>query len=189
MSNHNTTDKVSFGFWAYLMSDAVLFAGLFATYAVLQGQVFGGYGIGDIVDIPFVAVESVLLLASSFTIGLALLAARHGKRALALSALLITLALGLGFLGMEVHEFAALIGEGQGPDKSAFLSAFFTLLGTHGLHVALGSLWMVVLMAHIAFKGLTEGVLRKLTCLALFWHFLDVIWIFIFTIVYMLGAL
>lgn len=183
------TDKVTFGFWVYLMSDCVLFAGLFATYAVLHTQSFGGVAIDDLVSLPYVLAETILLLVSSFTVGLALLVAHKGKKSLALWALAATLVLGLGFLGMEVHEFAGLIAEGAGPARSAFLSSFFALLGGHGLHVALGSVWMLVLMAHVAYRGLHEGTLRKLACLALFWHFLDVIWIFIFTFVYLFGTL
>ncbi|MBP7770322.1 MAG: cytochrome o ubiquinol oxidase subunit III [Candidatus Pacebacteria bacterium] len=182
-------DKVTFGFWVYLMSDCVLFAGLFATYAVLSGATFGAPGIGDIVSLPYVAGETLLLLTSSFTIGLALLAAQANKKRLVLVALAATLALGLGFLAMEVYEFAHLIGAGHGPDKSAFLSAFFTLLGTHGLHVALGLVWMLVVMAHVYMRGLAAGTRTKLMCLGLFWHFLDIIWIFIFTFVYLFGSL
>ncbi len=183
------TDRVTFGFWVYLMSDCVLFAGLFATYAVLHTATFGGPGVDSIVDLPYVLAETLLLLTSSFTIGLALLAAHMGRKSLTLLALAATLLLGLGFLGMEVGEFTKLIGEGHGPSTSAFLSSFFTLLGTHGLHVALGSVWMLVLMAHVAYVGLAEGTTRKLMCLGLFWHFLDIIWIFIFTFVYLFGSI
>ena len=182
-------DRVTFGFWVYLMSDSVLFAGLFATYAVLSSATFSAVSIGELVSLPFVLAETLLLLTSSFTIGLVLLAAHHHKKYLALLALVVTLLLGLTFLGMELSEFRHLAAEGNGPDKSAFLSAFFTLVGTHGLHVALGSLWMLVLMAHVFLNGLTGGTVRKLACLSLFWHFLDIIWIFIFTFVYLLGAL
>jgi cytochrome o ubiquinol oxidase subunit 3 len=136
-----------------------------------------------------VLAETLLLLTSSFAMGLALLAAHMGKKKLTLLALAATLALGLGFLGMEMGEFIKLIGEGSGPSRSAFLSSFFTLLGTHGLHVALGSVWMLVLAAHVAFRGLQEGTTRKLMCLGMFWHFLDIIWIFIFTFVYLFGSL
>jgi cytochrome o ubiquinol oxidase subunit 3 len=183
------SDKVTLGFWVYLMSDCVLFAGLFATYAVLGGETFGGPAIFDITNLPFVLIETLILLTSSFTIGLAVLAANANKKTSALIALTATLILGLMFLGMEVYEFAHLIGEGSGPSTSAFLSAFFTLVGTHGLHVFFGSIWMLVTMLHIILRGFTPGTLRKLTCLALFWHFLDVIWIFIFTLVYLIGAL
>ena len=184
----NKEDKVTFGFWVYLMSDCVLFASLFATYAVLQGATFGGPSAADIFSLPFVLTETIILLTSSFTVGLALLAAHSQKKFLTLAALAVTLLLGLSFLGMEVNEFGHLIAEGNGPDKSAFLSSFFTLVGTHGTHVFFGALWMFVLTTYIALSGLTAGNIRKLTCLSLFWHFLDIIWIFIFTFVYLLGA-
>lgn len=190
MSKHShEEEKVTFGFWVYLMSDCVLFAGLFATYAVLQGATFGGLTIYDIVDLPFVLTETFILLTSSFTVGLALIAAHHHKKAETIIALLATLILGLTFLGMEISEFKHLIAEGAGPGRSAFLSAFFTLIGTHGAHIFFGSLWMLVLLLHIAYKGLSAGTLRKLACISLFWHFLDIIWIFIFTLVYLMGAL
>jgi len=182
-------DKVVFGFWVYLMSDCILFATLFATYAVLQGATFGAATITEIFNLPFVLAETIILLTSSFTIGLALLAAHEGKKTLTLLGLVATLALGLVFLGMELSEFRHLVAEGNGPSASAFLSAFFTLVGTHGAHIFFGSLWMLVLMAHILLKGLTAGTMRKLLCLSLFWHFLDVVWIFIFTFVYLLGAI
>lgn len=188
MKHAHDTDKVTFGFWLYLMSDAVLFAALFAAYAVLRTETFGGVTPRDILDLPFVLVETLLLLTSSFTAGLALLAAHTGKKSLTLAWLGITLALGLGFLAMELYEFAHLIGEGMGPARSASLSAFFTLLGTHGLHVAAGCLWMLVVMLHIARRGLIPGTYTKLACLSLFWHFLDIVWIFIFTFVYLFAA-
>ena len=189
--NHNdhTTGKVTFGFWVYLMSDCVLFAALFATYAVLHTATFGGPGASDIVDLPYVLWETLLLLASSFTVGLALLLSYKGKKGATLIALAATLVLGLGFLALEVNEFVHLIEEGAGPDRSAFLSSFFTLLGVHGAHVAGGVLWMLVLMAHVAARGLSAGTTRKLACLALFWHFLDIIWIFIFTFVYLFATI
>ena len=188
-SSGTPPQAVVFGFWVYLMSDGVLFAGLFAAYAVLQNATFGGPSAADIFSLPFVLTETLILLTSSFTVGLALLAAHHHKKNLALSALFVTLLLGLTFLGMEVQEFSHLIAAGEGPSRSAFLSAFFTLVGTHGLHVFFGSLWMLVLMAHIIFKGLTSATVRKLTIVSLFWHFLDIIWIFIFTFVYLMGAI
>ncbi|MDO8624176.1 MAG: cytochrome o ubiquinol oxidase subunit III [bacterium] len=187
--NELAHDKVTFGLWVYLMSDCVLFAGLFATYAVLHTASFGGPSAKELFSLPFVLTETLLLLTSSFTCGLALLAAHHHKKNLALLALFATLLLGLAFVSMEVSEFRALVLEGHEPSKSAFLSSFFTLVGTHGLHVALGSLWMLVLMAHIAVKGITAGTTRKLACFGLFWHFLDIIWIFIFTFVYLFGFL
>jgi len=191
-------ENVTFGFWVYLMSDCVLFAALFATYAVLQGATFGGPTAYDLFDLPFVFVETMLLLTSSFTMGLAVIAAREarvgktwpsGPERRLLLLLAVTLFLGLAFLGMEVYEFWHLIAAGEGPTRSAFLSAFFTLVGTHGLHVALGAIWMCVVGAHIWFNGITTGAVRKLTILSLFWHFLDVIWICIFTFVYLFGGL
>ncbi len=190
MSHASTiANKNLFGFWVYLMSDCVLFAGLFATYAVLWRSSFGGPEAYDLANLPFVFGETMLLLTSSFTVGLSLVAARAGKKGLALTLLYITLALGLAFLSMEVFEFSRLIGEGSGPARSAFLSSFFALVGTHGLHVLLGSIWMLSLIVYTTKKGITDSGLRKLSMLSMFWHFLDVIWIFIFTIVYLFGAL
>lgn len=171
------------------MSDCVLFAGLFAVYAVLQGATFGGPTPHELFHLLYVLVETILLLTSSFTIGLATLLALRGSVRGTLAMLGVTLLLGLGFLGMEIHEFTAMIAEGAGPSRSAFLSAYFGLVGTHGLHVALGSLWMIVLMVYLAMRGFTPGNMRKLLCLGLFWHFLDIVWIFIFTFVYLFGNL
>ena len=182
------TERVTFGFWVYLMSDCVLFAGLFAAYAVLYTATYGGATISAIVSVPFVVIETLFLLASSFTAGLALLAGHRRKKNLTLAMLAVTLVLGLCFLGMELSEFGRLIAEGSGPSRSAFLSSFFVLLGTHGLHVFLGSVWMLVLMAHIFFRGVEKNM-RKLITLSLFWHFLDIVWIFIFTFVYLFGAI
>jgi cytochrome o ubiquinol oxidase subunit 3 len=191
MNHHEShiADKNIFGFWVYLMSDCVLFASLFATYMVLQHSTFGGPDAYELANLPFVFAETLLLLTSSFTVGLGLLAARANNKSLTLIALLVTLGLGLTFLGMEVWEFSHLIGEGDGPERSAFLSAFFALVGTHGLHVFFGSIWMAVLIHRIWWQGVTASHMRKLTLLSLFWHFLDVIWIFIFTFVYLFGAL
>jgi cytochrome o ubiquinol oxidase subunit 3 len=185
----HTEDKVVFGFWAYLMSDCVLFAGLFAVYAVLQGSTFGAPAVGDFASLPLVFAQTLLLLVSSFTAGLALLAARRGKKTLTLIALVGTLILGLAFLGMEVSEFSSLLAEHPEASYSASLSAFFVLVGTHGAHIAAGSLWMLVVLAHVLAKGLTAGVVRKIALVSLFWHFLDLIWIFIFTFVYLFGIL
>jgi len=178
-----------FGFWVYLMSDCVLFATLFATYMVLKGATFGGVMPHELANLPFVFVETLLLLTSSFTMGLAVLATHVHKKWLTMLLLLITLTLGLSFLGMEVHEFANLVSEGNGPARSAFLSSFFTLVGTHGLHVFFGSLWMAILVHRIWKQGITASHAHKTFMLSLFWHFLDIIWIFIFTLVYLFGAL
>jgi cytochrome o ubiquinol oxidase subunit 3 len=182
-------DTPVFGFWLYLMSDCVLFAGLFATYAVLLRGVADGPSPGDLVNLPFVYTETMLLLFSSLTMGLALLAARNGKKGLSLAALATTFMLGCAFLFMGLNEFGNLIAEGFGPSRSAFLSAFFVLVGTHGLHVFLGLLWMLVLAAHLLIRGFTESSMTKFTALTLFWHFLDIVWIGIFTFVYLFGVL
>jgi len=178
---------VVFGFWTYLMTDFVLFASLFAVYAVFRGNTFGGPAGSDIFNLPFVLAETLLLLTSSFTCGLSLLAARAGSVRGVLFGLLMTALLGASFVAMEFSEFGKLIAQGHGPQMSGFLSSYFTLVGTHGLHVTLGLVWMVVLMLAIAARGLTRSNMRKLMLLSLFWHFLDVVWIFIFTIVYLMG--
>jgi cytochrome o ubiquinol oxidase subunit III len=185
----NHEDKPLLGFWLYLMSDCILFAGLFATYAVLQYATFGGPSAQDLADLPFVFGETMLLLTSSFTIGLALLAGKRGRKGLLLAGLAATFALGVAFLGMEIAEFRHLVAEGHGPSQSAFLSAFFTLVGTHGMHVFFGLLWMLVVAAHVLLRGLSGATLRRLTMLALFWHFLDIVWVCLFTFVYLVGAL
>ncbi|HVV39246.1 MAG TPA: cytochrome o ubiquinol oxidase subunit III [Candidatus Paceibacterota bacterium] len=189
MKEESLLDKVTFGFWVYLMSDCVLFAGLFATYAVLQDATFGRVSIETIVDLPFVLLETVVLLSSSFTAGIAVLRAREGKKAQSLFALAATWILGFFFILLEGSEFVHLVGEGSGPGVSAFLSSFFVLLGTHGLHVSIGLLWMLILAAYIWRRGFTDTAVRRLTILSLFWHFLDIIWIFIFTFVYLFGSL
>jgi cytochrome o ubiquinol oxidase subunit 3 len=179
----------SLGFWIYLMTDCILFASLFATYIVLQRGTFGGPGSHELFDLQFVLVETLLLLTSSFVCGLTMLAVRVGRKSHVIGGLIATFLLGAAFLGMELSEFATLAAEGHGWWSSAFLSAFFTLVGTHGLHIAIGLLWIGVLVWQIKRRGLTDGVVRRLGLFGLFWHFLDVIWIFIFTIVYLMGVL
>lgn len=181
-----TDDKVIFGFWVYLMSDCVLFAGLFAAYAVLHTATFGGPTGREIFSMQLVFFETIALLTSSFTMGLAMLSVYNRKKHLVILSLLLTLFLGWSFLGMELSEFKQLFSEGHSWRESAFLSSFFTLVGTHGLHVLLGSLWMLVLILSVAWRGLEPSNTRKLMCLSLFWHFLDIVWIFIFTFVYLL---
>jgi cytochrome o ubiquinol oxidase subunit 3 len=178
-----------FGFFAYLMSDFVLFAGLFATYAVFRGSTAGGPAGSALFNLPYVLTETLLLLTSSVTVGMALLAASSARCRAVLGWLGATAALGAAFVAMEAAEFARLVAAGQGPGRSGFLSAYFTLVGTHGLHVAIGLLWMIALIIVIARRGLARASLRKLALLALFWHFLDIVWIFIFTIVYLMGNL
>jgi cytochrome o ubiquinol oxidase subunit 3 len=182
-------EKATFGFWLYIMSDCLLFASLFATYAVLHNATFGAPSSKELFSLPFVLLETMILLTSSFTVGLAVLYARAENMRLTLSFLVITLLLGLAFLFLEIREFHMFILEGASFTKSAFLSAFFTLVGTHGLHVALGSLFMLVLILMLALRGFGEAMMRRLVCLSVFWHFLDIIWIFIFTIVYLMGTL
>jgi cytochrome o ubiquinol oxidase subunit 3 len=179
--------KTVFGFWVYLMTDCVLFASLFATFSVLQGSTFGPRG-AELFSLPFVLGETLLLLTSSFTVGLAILAARRGLKIHVLAWLAVTFILGAAFLTMELTEFTNLVHEGNSWARSGFMSGFFTLVGTHGLHIATGLLWMLVMAAQVMRRGLGPATLRRLTLMSLFWHFLDLIWIFIFTIVYLMGA-
>lgn len=188
MSPHDDS-KANFGFWLYLMTDCVLFATLFATFAVLHNNTAGGPPGRELFSLPFVLVETLLLLTSSFVCGLALLALRARDKQLAYILFGITFALGLAFLGMELHEFRELASEGNSWERSAFLSAFFTLVGTHGLHITAGLVWLAALLAQLKTRGFTRPVIRRFGLFALFWHFLDVIWILIFTIVYLKGAL
>lgn len=180
--------KVTFGFWVYLMSDCVLFASLFATYAVLRGNTFGGPGGRELFDLPFVLTETIILLTSSFTVGLGLLMARAGIKKATLGLFGVTFLLGAAFLGLELYEFSQLVSEGNSWQRSGFLTAFFTLVGTHGAHITTGLLWMAVLLVKVFRQGLTITNVKRLTLLAMFWHFLDVVWIFIFTMVYLLGV-
>lgn len=182
-------EKTVFGFWVYLMTDCVLFASLFATFVVLRNNTYGGPNGADLFSLNFVLAETLILLTSSFTVGLALLAARRGNKRQVLIMLGLTFLLGLAFLGLELHEFSNLYHEGNSWRRSAFLSSFFTLVGTHGLHITVGLLWMGVMMYRIYRSSLNAAKLTRLTMLSLFWHFLDLIWIFIFTVVYLLGAI
>jgi cytochrome o ubiquinol oxidase subunit 3 len=198
MSAPTTIDQVNrdrkdattvFGFWVYLMTDCVLFASLFATYAVLHHNSFGGPSAQTLFSLPNVLAETLFLLTSSFTCGLAMLAAYRNRKQQVVFWFGVTFLLGAAFLGIELSEFAHLVQTGNGWQRSGFLSSFFTLVGTHGLHITVGLTWMAVMVAKVTSTGLTQANVRRLTLLSLFWHFLDVIWIFIFTIVYLLGAL
>lgn len=182
-------DRASLGFWIYLMTDCVLFATLFVTYAVLRHSTFGGPGGSELFAPPLILVETLLLLSSSFSSGLATLAAASGRRQATLVWLGITAALGAVFIGMELTEFAKLVAEGNSWQRSGFLSAFFTLVGTHGLHILFGLVWMGSLVTQVLRRGLTAPVIRRIRLLGMFWHFLDIVWIFIFTIVYLIGVL
>ena len=188
-TQHAATDsKTLFGFWVYLMTDCVLFASLFATFAVLRGNTFGSPGGAQLFSLPFVLTETVILLTSSFTCGLAMLAMRQRRQSLVLVFFVITFALGAAFLTLELTEFHRLALAGNSWRRSGFLSAFFTLVGTHGLHITTGLIWMAVGLGQMVRQGLNRHVVRRLTMLSLFWHFLDIIWIFIFSIVYLIGA-
>ncbi|MBN8813571.1 MULTISPECIES: cytochrome o ubiquinol oxidase subunit III [Sphingomonas] len=177
------------GFWIYLMSDCLIFAILFACYAVLGGNFAAGPGPKELFDLPLVALNTAMLLFSSITYGFAMLGMARGNKNQVLIWLAVTLVFGACFLGIELYEFSELIHEGAGPWRSAFLSSFFTLVGTHGLHVTFGSIWLVTLMVQVSRFGLTAANQRRLACLSLFWHFLDVIWIGVFTFVYLMGML
>ena len=182
-------EKKTLGFWIYLMTDCVLFAALFATFAVLRNATAGGPGGPELFDLPFVLVETLILLTSSFTIGMALLGSVRGLKKQALVWLLVTFTLGIVFLSMELYEFMVLIGEGHGPQQSAFLSAYFTLVATHGIHIAVGLLWMVVVIVRLLRHDFKKTDVNRLALLGLFWHFLDIIWIFIFSFVYLIGGM
>jgi len=184
----DAADKTLFGFWVYLMTDCILFASLFATFAVLRNNTFGGPDARELFSLSFVLAETLILLTSSFTAGLAILAARRNDKKQVLAWFGVTFLLGLSFLGLELKEFAHLASEGNSWRRSGFLSAFFTLVGTHGTHITAGLLWMGVMMAKIYRRGLVFSSVKRLTMLAMFWHFLDIVWIFIFTIVYLMGV-
>jgi len=183
----STHAVVGFGFWLFLLSDIVIFAALFATYAVLSGATAGGPTGAELFDRHHVFAETLCLLLSSFTCGLGSIAAQRGDRQATYGWFGVTALLGLCFLYLEFAEFSTLLAQGAGPTRSAFLSAFFTLVGTHGLHVAAGLIWLVVMLAQIATLGLRPMVQNRLFCFALFWHALDIVWVGVFTIVY-LGA-
>jgi cytochrome o ubiquinol oxidase subunit 3 len=189
MTKHPSHDDVPFGLWVYIMSDCVLFASLFAAYAVLHTETAGGPASALVFDPHFVLIETLVLLTSSFICGLALIAARYRNALLVWVLSLGTFALGVVFLGMELHEFGALIGAGHSWQQSAFLSSFFTLVGTHGLHIFIGLVWLFGLLLHLAIRGLTPVTTRRLMYFSLFWHFLDIVWICIFSLVYLLGSL
>jgi cytochrome o ubiquinol oxidase subunit 3 len=182
-------DIRAFGFWIYLMSDLVLFSAIFAAHAVLARSYAGGPTGKELFNLTYTFGETLVLLFSSTACGLAMLAMHAGKKTRVLGWLVVTFLLGLGFIAMEINEFSGMIRNGSGPDQSAYLSAFFTLVGTHGAHVAVGVLWMVVMAGQIAVKGLTRPVRSRLMRFSMFWHFLDIVWIGIFTFVYLMGVM
>ena len=179
---------VGFGFWIFLLSDIVMFAALFATYAVLVHATAGGPTGAQLFNQRSVAIETVCLLFSSYTCGLMSLAVDSRRRDLTYLLAIVTFALGATFLALELREFAGMIAAGAGPQRSAFLSAFFALVGCHGLHVTAGLIWLTVMMAQVAVMGFRANVQRRLLCFALFWHALDIIWVWLFTVVYLMGV-
>lgn len=184
----SVNDKTYLGFWTYLMTDLLMFAGLFATFTVLRTNTFGGPTARDVFHIPYILVETIFLLLSSFFCGLAVLAATRGYTKRVICLLVITFLLGGTFLGMEIYDFHDMFVKEGTYQRSAFLSSYTALVGTHGLHITFGLFWMSTLIIFIIFNGLTKGAVRKLTLFSLFWHFLDLVWIFIFTIVYLWGV-
>lgn len=187
--NSDAAAREAFGFWIYLMTDLILFATLFATFAVLGHHYAGGPTGKDIFNLKYTFVETMCLLFSSACYGLVTLAVQRGKARWAVAWLVATILLGLGFISMEIIEFHGMIVGGNGPWRSAFLSAFFTLVGTHGTHVTFGLIWMAVMSWQVAIKGLTTPVQSRLLRLGMFWHFLDIVWIGVFTVVYLLGVM
>jgi len=188
MKKHSAS-PVSFGLWIYILSDCVLFATLFAAYAVLHAETATGPSGAVLFSLPFVLLETLVLLTSSFACGMAIVATERKSLAGIWAGLVSTLLLGFGFVALELHEFRGLIAEGHGWQQSAFLSSFFALVGTHGLHVFVGALWLVTLLGYLSVRGLTDRLAGRIRLFALFWHFLDIIWICIFSFVYLLGSL
>ena len=179
---------VSYGFWIFLLSDFILFACFFAAYAVLVDATAGGPSGKELFELKLVEAETVLLLLSSFACGLAGVGTMARNMGWFQIAMAVTALLGAAFLALEAYEFLHLIGEGAGPGRSAFLSAFFALVGCHGLHVTLGLLWLTTMMAQAWAKGFREDILRRILCFSLFWHALDIIWVALFTMVYLMGV-
>jgi cytochrome o ubiquinol oxidase subunit 3 len=177
-----------YGFWIFLLSDIIMFSAFFAAYAVLSGETAGGPSGKDLFDLTNVAIETACLLLSSFTCGIASIGARAHNGLMYYGGMAVTFLFGSVFLYLEVHEFVGMIAQGAGPQRSAFLSAFFTLVGCHGLHVSLGLLWLLTMMAQVYAKGYRADILRRVLCFSLFWHALDIIWVALFTIVYLYGA-
>ncbi|WP_211465338.1 cytochrome o ubiquinol oxidase subunit III [Collimonas silvisoli] len=186
---HHPENGTLLGFWLYLMSDCLVFACLFATYAVLGRNYAGGPTGAELFDLPLVAVNTALLLLSSITYGFAMLEMQRKRTGSTLAWLAVTGVLGACFIGFELYEFAHLIHEGAGPQRSGFLTSFFALVATHGLHVSFGIVWLITLMFQVNRHGLTPENGRRLMCLSMFWHFLDVVWIGVFTFVYLMGVL
>ncbi len=186
---HHPENGTMLGFWLYLMSDSLIFAILFACYGVLGTNYAGGPTPAELFDLDLIAVNTSLLLISSITYGFVMISMQDGRLNQMLLWLGVTGALGLGFVAIELYEFAHLIHQDAGPGRSAFLSSFFTLVGTHGLHVSFGILWLITLMFQLKRYGINPAMRRRVACLSLFWHFLDIVWIGVFTFVYLMGVL
>lgn len=178
-----------FGFWIYLMTDLIIFGVLFAAFVVLRNNTFGGPSGNELFDLPSALAETILLLTSSFTCSLGMVMVHNNEKKPALFWFALTFVLGLCFLSLEISEFSRFVREGAGWQRSAFLSSFFTLVGTHGLHISVGLLWMIVAMFRIWLRPLVAANISKIVCMTLFWHFLDLVWIFIFSVVYGMGHL
>lgn len=182
-------ERKSFGFWVYVMTDCILFATLFAVFAVLRTATAGGPSGSDIFDLEFIMVETMILLVSSFTVGIAVISAQRNYKKQSIFWLIVTFLLGAAFLSLELWEFNQLISEGYSWSRSAFLSSYFVLVGTHGLHIAVGLLWIAIMIFRLLQRDFKQTDVARLSLLGLFWHFLDVIWIFIFSFVYLIGGL
>lgn len=187
--HHDTESLKTFGFWIFLITDCILFGSLFATYIVLHGNTNGGPTPKELFEMPGVIAETFILLTSSFTSGLAVLSMNRGSRNGLIGWLAVTALLGASFIALEVNEFAHMVHDGATMSTSAFLSGFYTLVGTHGLHVSLGLVWMTALIFQLLRHGITSVTQRKVNVISLYWHFLDVVWIFVFTIVYLMGVM
>ena len=187
-AHHDPSSNVIFGFWLYLMTDFILFATFFATFAVLQGNTFGGPGAKELFSLPFALAQTLLLLASTLTCGLASLAMeRQHKRGLYFW-YAITFFLGLTFLALMISDFSHLIASGNSWSRNAFLSSYFSLIGLHGIHIAIGLIFIIFFLAQVGVRGLIPVTLRRLTCLKMFWFFSYIVWVFMFTIIYLIGA-
>jgi cytochrome o ubiquinol oxidase subunit III len=187
-THHDAYSKTLFGFWLYILTDFMMFGTFFATYAVLRNSTFGGPSGKELFDLNAALVQTLLMLAASFLIGLGSVAAHRKKKAWTILLHAVTFVIGCAFVAMQMKEFSHLLSQGHGWQQSAFLSAFFTLVGTYGLHMVFGLLWIVVLVVPVCLNGLNPVNVRRLTCLKMFWQFLNVVWVFIFTFVYLMGG-
>jgi cytochrome o ubiquinol oxidase subunit 3 len=187
--HHDQEGLKTFGFWLFLITDVIMFATLFATYVVLRNNTAGGPTAEELFQLPIIIASTFILLTSSFTSGLAVLAMHRGNLKQLIGWLAVTALLGATFIGLEVTEFVHMIHEGATIQTSAFLSAFYTLVGAHGLHVSIGLAWMIALMLQLRKRGITPVTERKVNVISLYWHFLDVVWIFVFTVVYLMGVM